>query len=66
MSRSCVTGPLICTACPVPHPTRDFYFHIPKWPLSIVECREAHEARVRRETREQVYATPDKRSQDKR
>ena len=56
MCRSVITGPMICTACPEPHPTTDFYFVVR--PEKGVECRPAYEARIARETREQVYQKP--------
>lgn len=51
---------MICTACPEPHPTSDFYL-VCNWPhKGLVECRPHYEARIARETREQVYPLPNR------
>jgi hypothetical protein len=47
-------APRICTSCDVPHVTSDWYVVAEhKHPLrGEVECREAHEDRIRREVRD--------------
>lgn len=47
----------LCTCCDVPHITRDWYVE-EEWRhftlVELIACRDAHEARVRREAREAV------------
>lgn len=55
--------PRICTSCPEPHETTDWYVIVERGPKQRgkVECREAHELRIRRETRREAS---DKRAED--
>jgi len=44
--------PRFCTSCPEPHITTDWYRIEPCHPRrGEIECAEAHENRIRRETR---------------
>lgn len=53
--------PRICTSCDEPHITTDWYVINDRGhkQRGDVECREAHEDRVRRETRDMVRYSPD-------
>jgi len=55
--------PRICTSCEEPHITTDWYpvMRHDRPEHGAVECSLAHEARVRRETRDLVYPLPHRR-----
>lgn len=53
-------APRICTSCYEPHITTDWYMiEYGHKQRGEIECRDAHEDRVRRETREMIYPVPD-------
>lgn len=54
-------SPRICTSCPLPHVTTDWYQIEPSHPRQhAIECVPAHEARITREVRDFGVSHPPK------